>query len=91
MNTLGTADTNPALRQVKVHTADGEWFAWLRTRTPLLGARKDNLIRLRPGGRWLRRIATASVLCALFEPGFQALLAGEKADQGGFAFGGAGR
>mgnify|MGYP007112927722 CR=1 FL=1 len=66
MNTLGNADTNPAQRQVKVHTADGEWFAWLRTRTPLLGARKDNLIRLRPGGRWLRRIATASVLCALF-------------------------
>lgn len=53
-------------RTVRIETEEGEWFAWLRTRTPLLGARRDRLIRLRPGGtRTWQAVAIATAATAL--------------------------
>lgn len=59
MTKLSRRTQEPSARTVRIETTEGEWFTWLRTRTPLLGARRDRLMRLRPGGRSMAPKAAA--------------------------------
>ena len=66
-------------QRVRVETAQGEWFGWARTRTPLYGTRSHGRIALRPGGQSLWLILVALIVAAAFTHGWLRLAIGATA------------